>query len=170
VGVGVALSAGVDVGVGVTLSAGVGVGDASGVVGKACSPASGVDAGEGVGDALGFCGEGWSPALGVGTGVANAAMVSDRGCTPGVGEETGVGSTAICNFGFAASHPTDVSSRTTHPTAIKDLPIETNFLIDILVLQSGACDISPAESLCDFLNRNRIGFLQSSRRSHFAEP
>jgi hypothetical protein len=94
-----------------------------------------VDAGEGpegFGNVLGFC-SGCGPALGVGTGVVNAATICGDGCSPGVGEVTGVGSAAFCNFGFAASHPTDVS-RVKHPTAIKGLPIETNFLIGILVL------------------------------------
>jgi hypothetical protein len=161
---------GVGVAVGVALSAGVDAGDTSGVVGKACSPASGVEAGEGVGDASGLGGaDGRSPALAVGTGVASAVMFCGESCIPGVGEETGVASAAICNFGFAASHPTD-ASKTTHPSAIKDLRLETNFLIDILVLQNGACAISPSEPLDDSLNWNRIEFLPSDRRSHLAEP
>ena len=88
-------------GVGATSTEGVGDGDISGVCGKACSPAFGVDPGEGVGDPPALCGEGCGPASGLEAGgtVCDPSGFSGKGCTAVSGLETGggvVGTEGIC--------------------------------------------------------------------------
>ena len=96
------------VGVEATSPAGVGDGDESGVWGKACIPASGVDMGEpgaGSGDESGVCGKACDPASGVEMGDAV------RTC--------------------ARSDHVRLAAR--HPTTMKKFFTGTNFLISILV-------------------------------------
>ena len=98
----------VGVGVGVTSAAGVGAGDDSGVCGKGCIPASGVETGDAAGvggDASGVCGKACGPAIGVETGDA-------AGASPPSG---------------------DAEIAVKHPTAIKRLLTGTNLLVGILI-------------------------------------
>ena len=112
----------------------VGDGDESGVWGKACIPASGVEtggaAGAGSGDESGVCGKACDPASGVEMGDA-------VGTCP-------------------RSGPGRLTAR--HPSAIKRLFTGTNLLVGILVQFLGTSVVSGQKSADDFfLDRDRIG-------------
>jgi hypothetical protein len=104
---------------------GVGDGDESGVWGKACIPASGVETGEpgaGSGDESGVCGKACDPASGVEMGDA-------VGTCP-------------------RSGPGRLMAR--HPSAIKRLFTGTNLLVGILVQFLGTFVVSGQKSADDF--------------------
>ena len=92
-------------GVGVAATSAVGVGDASGVCGKACSPASGVESGVGVDDASAACGKACGAAIGLETGDA-------AGTSPPRGDN-------------------EIAVR--HPTAMRRRLTGTNLLVGILI-------------------------------------
>ena len=96
------------VGVGVTSAAGVGDGDESGVCGKACIPASGVETGD-------------APSVG-----GDESGVGGKACSPAIGVETGDAAGTCPSSGNA-----EIAVK--HPTAIKRLLTGTNLLVGILI-------------------------------------